>query len=127
MFGSMPLSAMLPAKDYERALSWYAEKLGLEPVERNDEGGAAWFETGGHRFLVYASEFAGTNQATAAGFSVEDFDGTMSALRDKGVAFEDYDFGEDFRTTDGVLTLPDGSQICWFKDSEGNILSMAKM
>jgi hypothetical protein len=45
-------------------------------------------------------------------------------LLSKGVVFEDYDFGEDFRTVDGVLVSPDGEKTAWFKDPEGNILAL---
>ena len=117
------LRPTLPASDMDRAKAWYRDKLGLEPVDDTGDGGV-WYETGGARFLVYPSEFAGTNQATAAGFEVEDFDATMADLRSRGVVFEDYDFGEDFRTVDGVLALPDGGRGAWFKDSEGNILAV---
>ncbi|OFW67343.1 MAG: hypothetical protein A2Z12_06470 [Actinobacteria bacterium RBG_16_68_21] len=126
MFASATVHAVLPATDFARALSWYSHKLGLEPVERNDEGQAAWFDAGGSRFLVYGTQFAGTNQATAAAFNVADLDGAMSALRKNGVTFEDYDFG-DFKTEDGVMTMPDGTKAAWFKDSEGNTLALGAM
>lgn len=118
-----PIMATLPAADMDRARAWYRDKLGLEPVEVS-ETGDTWYETGGSRFLVYPSQFAGTNQATAAGISVDDFDGAMAELRANGVTFEEYDFGEEFRTVDGIVTMPDGAQAAWFKDSEGNILGV---
>lgn len=127
MFETIPLHATLPAADMGRAKAWYADKLGLEPVEEDDAGGGgAWYETGGMRFLLYQSAFAGTNQATAACFSVEDFDGAVESMRGRGVAFEEYDMGE-IKTVDGVLTLPDGQKAAWFKDSEGNILAISTM
>ena len=117
------LVVTLPAADIDRARAWYADKLGLEPVETVDNGDT-WYEMGGSRFLVYQSQFAGTNQATAAGFEVEDFETAMTELRGRGVTFEDYDFGADFRTVDGVFTAPDGAKIAWFKDSQGNTLGV---
>ena len=126
MFASTPLSAALPASDMDRAKRWYSEKLGLEPVEEDEYGGAR-YETGGARFLVFLSPFAGTNQATAAGFTVENFDEIIEHLRSKGVAFEDVDFGELGSTVDGVISAPDGSKAAWFKDSEGNILAVSTM
>ena len=122
MFDTVEFRATLPAADLERAKSWYQEKLGLRPVEEDVFGGA-WFETGGTRFLLYASAFAGTNQATAVSFSFEGFDAAMGVLRRRGVAFDDFDFG-DSKTVDGVLELPDGRRGAWFKDSEGNILNI---
>lgn len=122
MFDSVPFQVTLPAADPARARAWYREVLGLDPLEVDDFDGA-WYETGGVRFLLYPSEFAGTNQATAASFSPEDFDAAMDALRARGVVFDEFDY-EDFKTVDGVLTLPDGRRGAWFRDSEGNILNM---
>ena len=119
------LEPMLPASDLERAKQWYLEKLDLKPMGE-DEGGA-WYQNGDGRFLLYQSEFAGTNQATAAGWEVDDVQATQAELRNRGVVFEEYNFGEEFKTVDGILTLPNGGQAAWFKDSEGNILSIAKM
>jgi predicted enzyme related to lactoylglutathione lyase len=74
--------------------------------------------------LLYQSTFAGGNQATAASLSTSDFDAAMVRLRAAGVTFEEYDLGE-ITTEDGVVTTPDGTRVAWFKDSEGNILSIA--
>ena len=127
MFEKTPLAATLPASDLDRAKRWYSEKLGLEPVEE-DEYGGAHYETGGAHFMVFLSPFAGTNQATAAGFSVENFDEVVDQMRSKGITFEDVDFGEMGKTVDGVISTPDGAgKAAWFKDSEGNILSISTM
>ena len=122
MFDGIAFCATLPASDLARATQWYSEKLGLAPVEESE--GAAWYETGGARFLLYQSTFAGGNQATAATLSTSDFDSAMARLREVGVSFEEYDLGE-IMTEDGVVTTPDGTRVAWFKDSEGNILSIA--
>lgn len=125
MFGNIPLHPVLPASDLERAKRWYSEKLGLDPVSEDEYGGLR-YETGGGTFLVYLSEFAGTNRATAAGFQVDDFDGAVASLRANGVVFEDVDFGEFGATVDGVISMPDSTdKAAWFKDSEGNILSLS--
>jgi catechol 2,3-dioxygenase-like lactoylglutathione lyase family enzyme len=125
MLGNAALHPVLPASDLERAKRWYSEKLGLEPVEVNDYGDLR-FRTGGCEFLVYQSELAGTNKATAAGFRLADVDGAIAALRSEGVVFEDVDFGEFGATVDGVISSPDGKEkSAWFKDSEGNILSLS--
>ena len=111
----------LPASDLARAQAWYAEKLGLEPVEPGDE---LFYNTGTAAFQVYPSENAGTNKATAVRLVVDDFDSARKELLARGVVFEDYDLGEDFRTIDGILHSPDGEKTSWFKDSEGNILAL---
>ena len=124
MFGNVPIRPSFPASDLERAKRWYSEKLDLNPV-RELEYGDVEYETGGVRFLLYQTALAGTNEATAASFVVEDFDDVIAALRSSGVVFEDVDFGEFGATVDGVIASPDGTnKSAWFKDSEGNIFSV---
>lgn len=65
-------------------------------------------------FIIYPSQFAGTNRATAAGLAVQDFDAAIAELRSNGVVFEDYDLGEDFQTVDGIVTAPGGMRSAWF-------------
>jgi predicted enzyme related to lactoylglutathione lyase len=120
----MQIAATLPASDLERAKAWYAEVLQLEPSETTEDGSFI-YEVGGSFFMVYASQFAGTNQATAAAISVDDVDAAVTDLKARGAVFENYDFGEDFRTVDGILTSPSGRKMAWLKDSEGNILGVA--
>jgi catechol 2,3-dioxygenase-like lactoylglutathione lyase family enzyme len=118
------VEATLPASDFERAKAWYAQRLGLRPV-REDQGGA-WYHVGATRFFLYPSRFAGTNQATSAGFTVDDVDETVAELRRQGVTFEEYDL-PGLKTENGVATLQTGqgtTKAAWFKDSEGNILSV---
>jgi len=122
MFGAV--AATLPAADLARALGFYRDVLGLEPFEL-EPGRSARYRVGESMFLIYQSEFAGTNQATAAGFSVSDIEGVVGELRDRGVAFEDLDYGEA-KTVDGILTLPTGARAAWFKDSEGNTIGLAQ-
>ena len=123
----------LPASDINRAAAWYREKMGLEPLlhgnEPVDSGTTRFhsqllYDNGTARFGVYESWTAGRNEATAARIVVDDFDAIFAELRSRGVVFEDYDYGEDFRTVDGVLVSEDGEKTAWFKDSEGNILAL---
>ena len=124
MLENVPIRPSFPASDLERAKRWYSEKLGLDPVRELDYGDVE-YQTGGVRFLIYQTELAGTNEATAASFVVDDFDEVIASLRTSGVLFEDVDFGEFDATVDGVIESPDGSnKSAWFKDSEGNILSL---
>ena len=122
VFSSIPIKATLSASDIERARSWYKSVLGLDPTETDDFGGMT-YQAGGVEFLVYPSEFAGTNKATAASLTASDFDAAVALLRSRGVGFHDIDYGE-VRTEDGVLAMPDGRRAAWFSDSEGNILAL---
>jgi predicted enzyme related to lactoylglutathione lyase len=121
----MQIAATLPASDLERAKAWYAKVFGLEPAETTEDGSSWYRLDDGTSFLLYSSQFAGTNQATAAAIGVDDVDATVAELRSRGAVFEDYDYGEEFRTVDGILTSPSGRKMAWLKDSEGNILGIA--
>jgi catechol 2,3-dioxygenase-like lactoylglutathione lyase family enzyme len=124
MFEDVPIRPSFPASDLGRAKRWYSEKLGLDPV-RELEYGDVEYETGGVRFILFQTELAGTNEATAASLVVDDFDEVFASLRSRGVVFEHVDFGEFGATVDGIIESPDGSnKSAWFKDSEGNILSL---
>jgi catechol 2,3-dioxygenase-like lactoylglutathione lyase family enzyme/transposase-like protein len=123
MFASTQFRASLPASDIDRASAWYRDVLGLEPVD-TDPMGNLWYEAGGSSFLLYPSEFAGTNKATAVTLKPEDFDAAIGYLRGKGVAFQEFDYGE-MATVDGVLTAPNGDRAAWFSDSEGNIIAVS--
>ena len=124
MFENSAFEPTLPASDLDRASKWYLDKLGLSPVEENDYGELV-YESGGASFMVYASGVAGTNQATPAQIFVEHFDGVVEKLRDRGVVFEDLDFGDWGKTIDGVITSANGNdKSAWFKDSEGNTINI---
>jgi catechol 2,3-dioxygenase-like lactoylglutathione lyase family enzyme len=114
----------LPASDIARARAWYLEHLGLTPLEEH-AGEVLVYGEGAARFAVYHSAHAGTAQNTAAVWAVADLRAVAAQLRDRGVVFEEYDFGE-VKTVDGVLEDPEGGLNAWFKDSEGNILGLSQ-
>lgn len=126
MLDASPISATLPASDMARARVFYEEVLGLEVVHEVSETGELVFECGVTLLFVYPSRLAGTNQATAAAWRVDDLDSAVASLRERGVVFEEYDF-EDLRTHDSIATMPDGTRVAWFKDPDGNILGIDQM
>jgi catechol-2,3-dioxygenase len=123
--GEFPVYAVLPASDFERAKAWYDEKLGLTPSE--EAPGNAWYRcAGGTWFILTQTSNAGTAQNTAAGFTVNEIETVMEDLRSRGVAFEEYDFGEMGRTESGLMTMGN-VKAAWFKDSEGNIVELSQV
>jgi catechol 2,3-dioxygenase-like lactoylglutathione lyase family enzyme len=117
------LRPILAASDLVRARSWYEQRLGLTPYrELADE--ILFYREGETRFSIYPTPSAGTAQNTVAAWWVDDLPAEVAALRSRGVQFEDYDFTEG-RTVDGILESEDGLT-AWFKDSEGNILSLGQ-
>ncbi|MEO5589615.1 MAG: VOC family protein [Gemmatimonadaceae bacterium] len=113
--------ATIAVKDLTAAKSFYEDKLGFEFV-KGDEEMARSYRSGGSSLLVYKSEFAGTNQATTATWAVDDVDKTARALKEKGITFEHYDFPGV--KLEGDVHVMGKRRNAWFKDPDGNILSI---
>ena len=122
MLGDANVKPMLPVKDLEVATKFYEEKLGLRRVDEAP-GAAVVYRSGGGELCVYRSEFAGTNKGTAALWEVEDVEGTVEELKAKGVTFERYDNLEAATRTGDIHHVGD-IKVAWFKDPDGNILSI---
>ena len=113
--------AALPCQDFERAKSWYKEKLGLSASEENP-GGAYFKLAGGTEFFIFPSSGKASGDHTQVGFEVDDVAAEAAELKKAGVTLEEYDF-PGMKTVDGIADI-DGSKGCWFKDSEGNLLAV---
>jgi predicted enzyme related to lactoylglutathione lyase len=122
MLASSSVVAVVAVGDLEGAKEFYGGTLGLQPSEVEEPGGVMYACGGGTQILVYQSGYAGTNQATAASWQVDDVDGEVSALRSKGVSFEQYDLPGVER--EGDIHTMGGLRAAWFKDPEGNILNL---
>ena len=121
MLGKTDATPMIAVKDLDRARKFYEDTLGLKPV---DEQGSevVTLKSGDTIFNVYRSEFAGTNKATALNFDVDDIDAEVRELKDKGVMFEHYEL--EGLTPKGDVYVGEGMKTAWFKDPDGNILSL---
>jgi catechol 2,3-dioxygenase-like lactoylglutathione lyase family enzyme len=125
MLGGKDVAATLAVGDLQRARDFYEHTLGLTPV-MEDPGGIL-YRSGSSMLLVYRSEYAGTNQATGASWSVGDeFDTVVEDLRANGVAFEHYDDLPD-TTREGDVHVSPNFKGVWFKDPDGNILAVGDM
>jgi catechol 2,3-dioxygenase-like lactoylglutathione lyase family enzyme len=112
---------MLPVNDLERAQKFYDETLGLRRVHE-EPGTVVTYQSGSTTLNVYKSEYAGTNQGTAAVWEVDDLEATVKELASKGVAFEHYDMPGLKR--EGDIHRAGDFGVAWFKDPAGNILSV---
>src|SRR2546421_8480932 len=121
MLRDHPIHASLATADVARAKAWYADKIGWQP--KREWPGLLLYEVGSSQFSVYETSSAGTARNTVAFWLVDDLPAVIQRLRDRGVVFEDYDFGE-IKTVDGVMTDERGNRTAWFKDADGNILSI---
>jgi catechol 2,3-dioxygenase-like lactoylglutathione lyase family enzyme len=113
--------ATLAVKDLNAAAKFYGETLGLSRASTEDNE-AIVFESGDTTINVYRSTFAGTNKATALTWAVDDIDEIVRTLKAKGVTFEHYDLPQTKR--EGDVHVAGDHKIAWFKDPDGNILSV---
>ncbi|MFP5298351.1 MAG: VOC family protein [Actinomycetota bacterium] len=122
MFAPTGVVATIPAQDMERAKSFYADRLGLKPVEESEDG--ARYEIGKDGFFLFPSSGKPSGDHTQLSFDVPDVVAAVRTLRENGVVFEEYDL-PGFKSVDGVVELG-GEKGAWFKDSEGNLIAIAE-
>jgi catechol 2,3-dioxygenase-like lactoylglutathione lyase family enzyme len=110
--------ATIAVTDIDRASDFYENKVGLvrgDSPERN----VRLYNIGSGTMIVYPSQFAGTNQATSVTWPVDDVDGEVRALHEKGITFEHYDMPNMKR--EGDVHVGPSNRAAWFKDPDGNI------
>lgn len=120
MLGDKDAIATLAVKDLEAAKKFYEGKLNLQQ-DAGEEPGVLTYKSGSSRIFVYESRYAGTNQATAVTWVVDDVDGVVRTLKAKGVTFERYDLPD--MTHEGDVHVAGDMRAAWFKDPDGNILA----
>ena len=122
MLGGKNAAATLAVRDLQTARDFYENTLGLEPLQ--ETLGSVLYKSGDSALLVYPSDYAGTNQATAATWAVgDDLEAIVQDLRVKGVTFEHYDDLPD-TTREGDVHAIGELRGVWFKDPDGNILGL---
>lgn len=113
----------IPTKDIDKARRFYEDVLGLSAGREAADG--IEFRSGNTRFLLYPTQFAGTAQHTLAGWDVDDLETTIKELTNKGVTFEQYDMPGIKTDANGIAEF-EGGKGAWFKDPDGNILSIGE-
>jgi catechol-2,3-dioxygenase len=107
----------------DTARRFYEDVLDLEVVHHDSE--SATYKSGRSTILVYESQFAGTNKATAMTWVVgKELDQIVAALKARGVVFEHYDLPDT--TRQGDIHVSGDIRIAWFKDPDGNIIALSK-
>ncbi|MFD7707355.1 VOC family protein [Streptomyces sp. NPDC059786] len=129
------VSTRLPVQDLDRARRFYAEKLGLEPVD--ERPGGLLYRCGDAEFQLFRSAGASPGTFTQMSWRVADIKATVSELRRRGVVFEEFELPDVYgggRTTGGIVQVEghfreSGARAdrgAWFRDSEGNLLSVGQ-
>ncbi|MGW7727128.1 VOC family protein [Streptomyces canus] len=125
------VATRLPAQDLDRARRFYAEQLGLDPVD--ERPGGLLYRCGGTDFALFQSTGASPGTFTQMGWEVDDIETVVSQLRQRGVVFEEVDL-PGFRTRNGIADIDGnypsknsrGERAAWFRDSEGNLLGIGE-
>ncbi|HZV90872.1 MAG TPA: VOC family protein [Candidatus Nitrosocosmicus sp.] len=122
MIGDKEAAATIAVKDLAVAKDFYETKLGLKRVATEGDE-ALVYRSGVSKVVVYRSEYAGTNRATTANWMVgKDLEREVEALKGRGVRFEHYDMPG--LTRQGDVHVAGDMKVAWFKDPDGNILSL---
>jgi catechol 2,3-dioxygenase-like lactoylglutathione lyase family enzyme len=126
---SYKVTPNIAVKDLERAVEFYEGKLGLTVADDDDGGSSSrGYQCGqGSTLFVFVSpEHAGKSTATLAGWYVDDIERLVAELTARGVFFERYDEPPIVTDDNGIATFDGGNKVAYFRDPDGNTLSLAQ-
>jgi catechol 2,3-dioxygenase-like lactoylglutathione lyase family enzyme len=121
MDSSAKIVAFVGTRNPQRAKDFYRDALGLNLV--SEDPFALVFDVNGTMLRVTPVPQLTPAKFTVLGWAVGDIEATVKQLQEAGVVFERYDFPQDEL---GIWTAPGGAKIAWFKDPDGNVLSVSQ-
>ncbi len=122
MLNSAKPMAFVATKDAVRAKVFYEEVLGLSPL--NDDSFALVFDANETMLRVARVQDFSPAAYAVLGWEVPDIKEAVEGLAQRGAIFERYEgIAQDEQ---GICTFPDGTKVAWFKDPDGNILSLTE-
>lgn len=122
MLASAKLMGFLFTKDYDRARSFFESQLGFQFVSLDQF--ALVMKVGETSIRIVRMPNFVPAQATVLGWQVQNIEAVVDWLAARGVAFEKYPFVQDRQR--GIWTAPGGDKVAWFKDPDGNVLSVSQ-
>lgn len=122
MLTTARMVGFVPTSDYEKARSFYEGKLGFQFLSLDQY--ALVMKVGGHMVRISKIPDFTPRQGTILGWEVENIESAATWLKDRGVTLEKYPFVQDREL--GIWTTPTGEKVAWFKDPDGNILSVSQ-
>lgn len=122
MLASMDMVGFVLTKDYEAARAFYEGNLGFEFVSLDQF--ALVMMAGKSMIRIVKVPTFTPLQSTVLGWGVDDMDVMVDWLTGRGVVFEKYPFVQDKGR--GIWTAPGGTRVAWFKDPDGNVLSISQ-
>lgn len=121
--GNLPLVAFVTVRDPERAKIFYRDTLGLNLVTE-ELPFALVFDANGVMLRVAIDPNMVTVERTVLGWRVQEIEETVRALIAAGVMFQRYGFMQQDDL--GIWSTPNGARVAWFKDPDGNVLSLSQ-
>lgn len=121
--GNAALTAFLATANPARARAFYQDTLGLELL--TDDQFALAFDANGTELRIQKVEKLKPHPFTSLGWHVPDIAKAVADLVKQGVTFERYDFMKQDKL--GVWKAPSGAKVAWFKDPDGNLLSLTEV
>src|SRR5216683_3661635 len=120
MLGKYDVIAFVATIQPDRAKAFYNEILGLRLLA--DTPFALVFAVGATTLRISKVKDLKPAAYTVLGWKVTDIRSTITELTNKGIKFERYEGmpQDEF----GIWTTPDGHQVSWFRDPDGNTLSL---
>jgi predicted enzyme related to lactoylglutathione lyase len=122
MLANAILKAFVPTVKPDEARVFYGNVLGFKPL--SEDNYALEFDVGGTLLRVIIVPELQPHAFTILGWNVEDIAATIRQLNAKGVYCEKYDFMDQDHL--GIWDSPGGSKVAWFKDPDGNVLSLTQ-
>jgi catechol 2,3-dioxygenase-like lactoylglutathione lyase family enzyme len=123
MLGNTPIIAFVPTHDFDKARAFYVDVLGLRFVA--NDGFAMVLDANGTMIRVAKVQPDYTPPIfTILGWQVTNIESVVADMTKKGVVFERYGFFEQDDL--GIWSAPGGNKVAWFKDPDGNTLSVSQ-
>ncbi|WCT12886.1 VOC family protein [Mucilaginibacter jinjuensis] len=122
MLNTSPLHAFIPTLNPTRAKEFYGETLGLTQVSESPF--ALEFDANGTLLRVTTVQALIPHPFTVLGWGVNNIEDMIVKMTAKGIYFEIFGFFEQDDL--GIWLAPDGTKVAWFKDPDGNLLSLAE-
>jgi catechol 2,3-dioxygenase-like lactoylglutathione lyase family enzyme len=122
MLSHSPLVCFTASKNPDAAKSFYRDILGLRLVE--DGPFALVFDANGTMLRIQKYSDHVPLRTTSLGWDVVDIRATIAALTERGVRFERYPAMDQDEC--GIWNSPSGARVAWFKDPDGNTLSLTQ-
>jgi catechol 2,3-dioxygenase-like lactoylglutathione lyase family enzyme len=120
MLQNQKLKAFAPTVNPEKAKHFYKDILGLQLL--SEDNYALEFDANGTRLRVTTVRELNPHPFTVLGWKVDDISSVIKELNKKGITFERYNFMQQDEL--GIWHAPGGTKVAWFKDADGNILSL---